>query len=224
MFGAERIRQLTSHGHILLNGKKVQSPGAQVRPGDQIQIKGFIVSFAGTMGRGEAPTRAERSSNLLSQATSISRRTAPVGLEESVKRNHKSTLLLRRSKDQNYLNRLDNLNGTGGSDSDLTEGIASQEMLYNYIKGLKIKRFTEALHMTYRNLHLIERTSSSPVSLSYTEIDCVKGSSNRAAERLHGAHEIREANDDGQSETIDVEKHIQPVFETIGYNQSIYLL
>lgn len=78
--------------------------------------------------------------------------------------------------------------------------------------------------MTYRNLHLIERTSSSPVSLSYTEIDCVKGSSNRAAERLHGAHEIREANDDGQSETIDVEKHIQPVFETIGYNQSIYLL
>jgi len=223
MFGAERIRQLISHGHILINGKKVQSPGAQVRPGDQIQIKGFnevIVSFADTQGRGDTPNIAESLSTNKSTKTS---RTQPVGVEESLKRNHKSTLLLRRFRDQNYLNRLDNLNESGGANSDSTEDIASQEMLYNYIKGLKIKRFTEAFYMTYRNLHLIERTSSSPVSLSYTNHEVESNQS----DRFHGAPEIQgvhAVNDNGQSGTMDVEKHIQPVFETIGYNQSIYLL
>ncbi len=178
MFGAERIRQLISHGHILINGKKVQSPGAQIRPGDQIQIKGFNEIVVASSGQGFAGATsennlAERSSNLLSTSQAAGGLGASLS---TLKRNHKDTSSSRRSKDQTYLNRLDNLNtnGWGGSAakqpvSDLAEGStgtdverdgASEGMLHNYIKGLKIKRFTEAYYMTYRNLHLIERTSS----------------------------------------------------------------
>lgn len=34
-----QARQLVSHGHIYLNGRKVTVPSAMVRPGDQLQVK-----------------------------------------------------------------------------------------------------------------------------------------------------------------------------------------
>ena len=94
--------------------------------------------------------------------------------------NHVFTMLLRRFKDQTCL-------GVSGLPPQPSES----EELYKYIKGLKIKRFTEAFHMTHRNLHSIERTSATAGAPS---------------EGFEG----------------DVEKHIQPVSDTIGFNQSIY--
>ncbi|ODT98384.1 MAG: 30S ribosomal protein S4 [Planctomycetes bacterium SCN 63-9] len=37
--GRPQARQLITHGHILVNGRKVDIPSYMVRPGDQIQVK-----------------------------------------------------------------------------------------------------------------------------------------------------------------------------------------
>jgi len=113
---------------------------------------------------------------------------------QSMQTNHLFTLLLRRFKDKTYLNSLGGV--FPGASSPSTE---SEELLYDYIGGLKIKRFTEAFYMTYKNLHLIERHAGPLLSAP--------------------AH-----SSDLADQAFDVEKHIQPVFDTIGYNQSIYLL
>ncbi len=232
MFGAEYIRQLISHGHIFINNKKVQSPGTQVHPGDQIQIKGFIINF----------TNIQKHKNTLHEVNKIENppinintkiftklKTQSENINKFLKINHKLTLLLRRFKNQNYLNHLDNLtalNELKKVELDLTENVISQEILYNYIKDLKIKRFTEAFYMTYRNLHLIERTSFLPILSNSTNYEIESNQFNWFHETSK-IQEIQAVNNNRQLETtkdIDVEKHIQPVFETIGYNQSIYLL
>ncbi len=202
-FSAEHIKQLINHGHIQVNGKKVKSPNIQIRIGDQIKIKGFIANLVERSATLEQP---KQKPNLILQ---------------TIKRNHLVTLLLRRFKDQTYLdwaaalsegqlkgfsletNENNNAQATfildaGLEVSQLDKSQTAEELLYNYIKDLKIKRFIEAFYMTYRNFHLIERTSSL-VSL--------------------GGDFKRDS-----GEIFEVEKHIQPVFETIGYNQSIYLL
>ncbi len=189
-FGAGRIRQLISHGHIQINGKKVKSPNTQIRPGDKIHVKGFIVNP-------ETPPTSKTHD-----------------LGRDMRMNHLFTLLLRRSKDQAYLSLLDTIDrqspgdaraAEGGSDESLRKPKeSSEEALCNYIAALKIKRFTEAFHTTYRNLHSIERTSSLGVASALRE----------------GA---TRADDHPSGEDFDVEKHVQPVSETIGYNQSIYL-
>ena len=193
-FGAGRIRQLISHGHIQINGKKVRSPNTQIRPGDKIHVKGFIVNP-------ETPPTSKTHD-----------------LRRDMRMNHLFTLLLRRSKDQAYLSLLDTIDRQSPGDARATEGgsdeseghlrnpkESSEEALCNYIAASKAKRSTEASHMTHRNPHSIERTSSLGVASVLRE----------------GA---TRADDHPSGEDFDVEKHVQPVSETIGYNQSIYLL
>jgi len=209
-FGAGRIRQLISHGHIQINGKKVKSPNTQIRPGDQIHVKGFIVNPGGAATR-RGPMGPKQATSKTHEARSL------------MKMNHLFTLLLRRFKDQTYLRLLDTIEIRRIRDARATEGGGphlagvraprpdesqdSEEALCNYIAALRMKRFTEAFYMTYRNLHLIERTSSLGV-----------------ASVPHGEAGATRADDRPSGEDFDVEKHVQPVFETIGYNQSIYLL
>jgi hypothetical protein len=73
---------------------------------------------------------------------------------------------------------------------------SGSEGLYSYIEGLRIRRFTEAFYMTYRNMHLIERGALF----------------DRPTVGL--AHRVKP----------NVENHVKPIFDAIGYNQSIYLL
>lgn len=171
---------MISHGHIQINGKKVKSPNTQIRLRDQIQIKGFVKTLA------DHATKSDDSASTPKTPTSQPQRKRGLATEKAeqqktMQTNHIFTMLLRRFKDQTCL-------GVSGPPQP-----SESEKLYKYIKGLKIKRFTEAFYMTYRNLHLIERTSATAVA---------------PTEGFEG----------------DVEKHIQPVFDTIGFNQSIYLL
>lgn len=224
-FGAERIGQLISHGHVQINGERVKSPNTRIRPGDQIKIKGSIVNLA------------ERSAPLMGPKQETSK---------TMKMNHLFTLSSRRFKDQTYSRPLDTIGDaratkgepgpqhnvalnlsatpeTQASQSD--ESRKSEELLYKYIKGLKVKRFTEAFHMTYRNLHLIERTSSlGEGSVGQARPIGALTSFGFGNNEDAGLRNTAVVDGPLHRQDFDVEKHIQPVFETIGYNQSIYLL
>ncbi len=50
-------RQLVSHGHVLVNGKKVNIPSYQVKDGDTIEVRGKAKQFESVMG---AAVLAER--------------------------------------------------------------------------------------------------------------------------------------------------------------------
>ena len=78
----------------------------------------------------------------------------------------KYTMLLRRFQNQSFVKEKEHM-----------------EDVLDYIQGLRLKRFTEAFYMTYRDLHFVEKTH------------------------------------DDQS----VEKHIQPIFHAIGFNQSLFV-
>ncbi|MDE2030559.1 MAG: 30S ribosomal protein S4 [Alphaproteobacteria bacterium] len=54
VFGA---RQLVSHGHLLVNGKKVNIPSYQVKDGDVIEVRGKAKQFASVMAASELAER-----------------------------------------------------------------------------------------------------------------------------------------------------------------------
>ncbi len=50
-------RQLVSHGHILVNGKKVNIPSYQVKDGDTVEVRGKAKQFASVMAAAELAER-----------------------------------------------------------------------------------------------------------------------------------------------------------------------
>jgi hypothetical protein len=128
--------------------------------------------------------------------TSISKR-----IEQIIRETHKYTMLLRRSKDKTYLNFINNVPSTTPS---FSKNKADGNDPFLYIKNLRMKRFTEAFYMIYRNMHFIERI---PLGFPSGKPD-----------RLTTTEEIIDQT------SASVEKHIKPILDSIGYNQSIYLL
>lgn len=54
VFGA---RQIVSHGHILVNGKKVNIPSYQIKEGDVIEVRGKAKQFASVIAASESAER-----------------------------------------------------------------------------------------------------------------------------------------------------------------------
>jgi len=65
-----------------------------------------------------------------------------IGPGENLRGNHESTMLLRRFKDKSHLALLGRMATSTGRGA-----------VEDYVRALKVKRFTEIFYMTYRNLH-----------------------------------------------------------------------
>lgn len=149
---------------------------------------------------------------------------SPTGsrIEQIIRETHKYTMLLRRSKDKTYLNLLDSV--VASSQQVMPCGTKSDP--FPYIRNLRMKRFTEAFYMTYRNMHYIERSLPS-ITSTFSSIEG----------KIEGSTATEETTDQidpsGQQAPLmgslptkegGVEKHIKPILDSIGHNQSIYLL
>jgi len=96
-----------------------------------------------------------------------------------LKQNHQRTLLLKNFKNQEYLKEIKEKSldlqppsGTPESDSNLiksssklvenklktsSDGDSEENHICDFLRALKLKRFTETFYTTYRNLHLFDR-------------------------------------------------------------------
>lgn len=79
------------------------------------------------------------------------------------------------------------------------------------IKDLKLKRFTEAFYITYKNMHLIPSVTTEDFEPSRFQKSNMK-------------HVPLTSNKNTGVIRHNVERAIQPVYENIGYNQSLYTL
>lgn len=89
------------------------------------------------------------------------------------------------------------------------------EILYDYIQNLKIKRFTEIFYITYKNMHLIQHNFFVNFNAqSSTQISPLK---NQSTEKLVET-DLQDSNlKNSITQTI-------PIFANLGHNQSVYLL
>lgn len=174
-YTALQVKQLINHGHISINNKKVTSGNYKIQLGHELKVNGFI-------------SKPAVSNQVDAHAT--------FALMNDLKKNHKYTLLLRRLKNQDYIQNLaaNSLLPTNGETAENVD-INSEESLIGFIKNLRVKRLTEIFYMTYRNMHLLDRS-------------------------LSGVATANEA----LSSQIHIEKHIKPLFDYIGHNQSMFML
>lgn len=218
-----QIKQMISHGRVLVNGRKVKSSNFEIKPLDKVQIKGFIkktdqsatcsnakplkkvekvyhnhsknkksclvllkkglnaVKMASKKKKKDQDAfktwdRTERKDIFQGQSTrkayvlpsdevfTISNvgESTETSEKESLSnskiliQNFRNTLVMKKLKEQDFIQNLeDRLSNT----SSISEPNFQPETC-QFLRSLRMKRFTEAFYTTYRNVFLFDRKNS----------------------------------------------------------------
>lgn len=124
-YSAGQVKQKINHGHIYLNGKKVKSGNIRLVAGDQAAISGFVPSSTWTQALGGLDWGFRRPNGHFGSGGNAELTLSPA-----------LTTWLRLPKTDSKVEMKNDLH------------------VCDYIKNLKIKRFTEIFYITYKNLHL----------------------------------------------------------------------
>ena len=141
-FTSSQIRQLINHGHIYINDKKIKSKGLRLQVTDQIKFHAFIKKAFNDANNLKNTLLLRNFDKTLSKLASS---------EPGQDSMHIGPPPASRAADQGAI-----INGGLNLVAD-----PRWATIIHYIKHLKVQRYTELFYLTYRNLYLFKRSSSS---------------------------------------------------------------
>jgi len=131
-------------------------------------------------------------------------KSAVEGLSSKVlDQNFNKTLVMKKLKDQDFVLNLESSLKKGGTNLDIESD--SQAQICQILRSLKLKRFTEAFYVTYRNLFLFDRRNE----ISSDDNKKFKDGKDRFN------HTFLETS---------TEEQVKILFDSIGSDQSVYKL
>lgn len=230
-YTALQIKQFLNHGHIQVNDHKVTYGGYKFKVLDKLKLNGFIPNLSQRNCLTKNVAKNQIRAKAYAKTSSVS--------ELAWAKTYKYTVLLRQMQSKKSLDMLrfkraigtNNVKGTElivNVNNDSSENCPSNKKtqdcenvtnaaenllsLYDYIKDLKIKRFTEIFYITYKNMHLLSLDSNTNIKSKkeFLPITLVQNSNSSTLS-------VVETDDNFKDDLLTI-------YSSIGYNQSIYLL